>query len=280
METILPSQPSNYKALIKQSLKLYRIGFKRIILLSALLSITAFIPRFLSYIIGQDILLNLPPFSPHRLWFIAVDIASMIFFIGILWRMHCFIRDRHEPLIEDLAKGAKKVFYVIIASLLQGIIIFAIAVITFGLQVLLQTHHLIFNTNISGILLTGAVFIGQLALILYLSTLFIFLIPLITIENKGIIASLERSAFLVWNHWWRVFSVQITPWLTLFFLMALIRFVLHIDIHIYFIEQEHHSLWPTLLQLVIFALFIPWIAALLLVQLKDLELRKHFVTQL
>lgn len=280
MDTILPSHPSSYGQLIKQSFRLYRISFKHIIVLSLLLSIAAFIPRFLSFLIGQDIFLNLSPFSPYRLWFIAVDIISLIFFIGILWRMHCFIHNRHEPIAEDLLVGLKKVAYVIIAAFLQSAIVFAVTIIIFGLQILLQTHHLLFSSEWTSIALTGVVFIGQLALILYLTTLFIFLIPLITIENKGILTSLERSALLGWNHWWRIFSVQITPWLCFFFLLAIIRFVLGADIHIYFFEQGHHSLWSSLLQLILFALFIPWVAALLLVQLKDLELRKHIVTQL
>lgn len=280
MDTLLPSHPSSYRHLIKRSLRLYRISFKSIILLSFLLSLTAFIPRLFSYVIGQDIFLNLSPFSPYRLWLIAIEIICLIFFIGIIWRMHCFIINKHEPLAEDLIIGLKKVWYVLIAAILQSGIVFAVTVILFGLQIVMQTNGLLFHPDWFSILLTLSVFIGQLILILYFSTLFIFLVPLITIENKGILSALKRSAFLVWNHWWRVFSVQITPWLTLFFLLALIRFVLRIDIHIYFVGQGAYSLWISLFQLIIFAFYVPWVAALLLVQLKDLELRKHLVTPL
>lgn len=280
MDTLLPSHPSSYSRLIKRSVRLYRISFKNIILLSVLLSFTAFIPRLFSYVIGQDIFLNLSPFSPYRLWLVAVEIICLIFFIGIIWRMHCFIINKHEPLAEDLFIGLKKVLYVFIAAVLQSGIVFAVTIIMFGLQILLQNNGLLFNPDWMSIVLTLLVFVGQLALILYFSTLFIFLVPLITIEDKGIVSALKRSAFLVWNHWWRVFSVQITPWLTLFFLLALIRFVLRIDIHIYFVGQGAYSLWISLFQLVMFALYIPWVAALLLVQLKDLELRKHLITQL
>ncbi len=92
MDTLLPTQPSSYKELIKNSLKLYRASFSRIIILSFFLSLVVFIPQLLSDIIGQDIFSNLPPFSPHRLWFLVVNLIGITFFIGMLWRMHCVIR--------------------------------------------------------------------------------------------------------------------------------------------------------------------------------------------
>jgi hypothetical protein len=274
MNTLQPSQPSTYTQLMKQSFKLYRASFSHVILFSILLSITAFVPRFLAIIIGQDLFLKLPPLSPNRLWLSAVDIVCLIFLIGIIWRMHCVMRDRHEPLIEDIVMGIKKVIYVFIAALIQTAIVFVVTVSIYGLQILAGMHHLIFNGQVSGILLIGFLFIGQFVLIIYLNTLFVFLTPLIATENKGIFSAIERSASLVWNHWWRVFSVQITPWLVYFLTLMIIRNLLHIDIHIYFLEQEHHTLWPVLFQLGVFALFIPWIAAVLLIQLRDLELRK------
>ena len=79
---------------------------------------------------------------------------------------------------------------------------------------------------------------------------------------------------LVWNHWWRVFSVQATPWLCYLFLLFSLKYVLGINIHIYLLGQTSHSVLISLLHLLIFAIFIPWVAAILVVQLKDLELRK------
>ena len=59
MDTILPSQPSTYRQLIKHSFLLYRASFSKVIFLCCLFSVTVFIPRLLSDAIGQDIFLNL-----------------------------------------------------------------------------------------------------------------------------------------------------------------------------------------------------------------------------
>jgi hypothetical protein len=274
MEPFLPSHPETYSQLIKRSIHLYRASFSKVILLSFLLALVVFVPRFLSLLIGQDIFLNLPPLSPHRFWLAAINIVGLLFFIAILWHTHCVVRGIHEPLIEDVGKGVKKIILVLFATLLQSLIVYAVAAIIYGLQLLLFQYHLLFGKNLVSILLTCFVFMGQFVLILYISTLFLFLVPLIAIENHGILKSLERSVLLVWNHWWRTFSVQFTPWICYLLFLFFIKYILHINIHIYFLEHGVHPLWTTLLNMIIFALFIPWVAAILLVQLKDLELRK------
>ena len=102
--------------------------------------------------------------------------------------------------------------------------------------------------------------------------------PLIAIENKGIVAALERSMRLAWNHWLRIFLMQMTPWFCYLIFLSILKFIFRINVHIYFTNTLVHPLWTSVLQMIIFALFIPWVAAILLVQLKDLELRKHIVT--
>ncbi len=58
-------------------------------------------------------------------------------------------------------------------------------------------------------------------------------------------------------------------------MLGFIRYVVNINVHIYFTQQLQYSVWTTLLQLILFALLLPWIAALMVVQLKDLELRRE-----
>ncbi len=274
MDTLLPTQPSSYKELIKNSLKLYRVSFSRIIILSFFLSLVIFIPRFLSDVIGQEIFLNVPPLSPHRLWLLAVNLIGITFFIGILWRMHCIIRGFHEPLIEDLTVGIKKVIYVFAATLFESAILFAVAIAIYGFEILIKQHHLLLQQQLMMTALITLIFVLQFLLLVYISTLFVFFIPILAIENKGVIGSFEQSVLLVWNHWWRVLSLQFSPWICYLILLILIRSVLGIDIHLYFFKYTTHSIIATLLHFIIFALFIPWVAATLLVQLKDLELRK------
>lgn len=274
MDTKLATTPLNYGPLIKQSLSLYKRSITHVFILSLLLSITVFIPRLLSLLIEQDIFMNLPPLSWQRLWMVAINIVSLVFFIGMLWRIHALMKNKDVPFIKDVLVGVKKVLLVFIAALLQSAILFAIALIMYGAQILLHQYNLLFSTHPLGIILTAFLFIGQFILLLYVATMFIFLFPLIAVENKSILASFEYSVSLAWNHWWRTFSVQITPWLCYLILLLIIRNVFHIDIHIYFMGYGTHTFPTTLLHLFLFALFIPWVAALLLTQLHDLELRK------
>ena len=205
---------------------------------------------------------------------IPIDIVALIFFVAILWHMYCEMRGKHEPFIEDVSVGTKKSIYVFLAAVLQGAIVFAFGVITYGLLFILHHYRLLFINSLLGILLTTAIFFGQVFLLMYISTLFIFFIPLIAIENKGIFKALENSVLIVWNHWWRVFSVQLTPWIVYLALLLLIKYAFNIDIHIYFTPIAQSNMWATILNILVFAFYAPWIASLLLMQLKDLEIRK------
>lgn len=274
MDAILPKHPMAYRQIITTSIKLYKKSFTKVILLSFLLAITVFIPRFLTILVGQDMYLQVSPLSPHRSWFILIDLVSLIFFIGILWHMHCLAVRKHEPLMEDVYVGLKKVIYVSIASLIHSAIMFAVIAIVFGMQILLHANDFSINFDLVTILWISILFFCQFLLIAYISTLFIFYLPIIAIEGLGVLKGLEKSVLLVWNHWWRTISVQATPWLCYALLLVILKFFFRIDIHIYFFDHQSHPLWVSILNLIIFACFIPWVAAVLLVQLNDLELRR------
>lgn len=280
MDTILPLHPESNKKLLKHSLILYRASFFKVIFLSLILATIVFIPRLLSDALGYDIFMSLPPFHPYRLYFVLVNFIGFIVFIAIIWRMNCVIRGVHEPLIQDFRVGVNKVWRVFIATIIQNAIVLAVLMIVIGLQILFFKMNMLSFQYVLGKLFTAVVFIGQFILILYVSTLFYFLTPLIALENKSILTSLERSVSLVWDHWWRVFSLQITPWLCYLILLMIVRKVLGVNIHIFFIPQGPHSIITTVLNIFLFIFFIPWAAATLLVQLKDLELRKELKNEL
>ena len=275
MDTILPSQPAEYKTLLRCSLKLYRASLKKVLLLTLLLTLIVFIPRILSDIIGQDLFSYLPAFSPQRLWLFAIDLAALVFFVAMLWRVHCVIRGYHEPLFEDLKIGLKKACYVFVASIIQSFFLFTVVIAVFFSQVLLLKYDLLFGTALLGKLFTVAVFLSQVILIFYVSTLFLFLVPLIATENKGILIALQKSISLGWNHFWRIISLQSTPWICYLIALSIAKYLLNIDVHIYFVGHGVHTITATIFNMLLFFLFIPWVATLLLTQLNDLELRKQ-----
>ena len=278
MELILPKQPETYLQLLRRSIVLYRLSFRKIVPFAFLLSLTVFIPRLIAYTTGQDIFLTMTFFSPHHLWLMAINLTGLFLFIAIIWHMHCVIVNQHEPMIQDIQIALKKIFYVFIASILQALILVAVIAIAYGMQLLVPFIYASIGKSMFGLLTLICIFFAESFIILYAATLFIFIVPLIAIENKGIISALERSILLVWNHWLRTIVMQMTPWVCFILLLSIMKFILRLDIHIYFSNQVSHPLWVTLLQLVVFALFIPWVAAVLMVQLKDLELRKHILT--
>lgn len=274
MDTTLPTQPSSYTQVIRRSFGLYLTTFKDAIALSLILAVVVFIPRLMSLSAGYDVFASLPPFSPLRFLFLIIEIVGLILFISVLWRIYSHIRHKHEAIKEDLVIGFRKVWAVIVASLIQLAVIAIVMIAFYLIQLAISLNPDIFIGHPIRILILCLIFVLPILVTIYVYTLFYFLIPLIAIENKGIIESLKRSAQLVWHHWWRTFAVQITPWIGYLIALIILRFIFRIDIHIYFIDYDPHSLLAVVLHIIVFALFIPFAATTMLVQLKDLELRK------
>jgi hypothetical protein len=124
--------------------------------------------------------------------------------------------------------------------------------------------------------IVGGAFVAQFCAIFYIYYLFYFYLPLILTENEGAFSSLKKSAVLVWRNWWRTCVVQILPWACYLIFLVIVREAFKLNLHIYFIDNYSPTIGITCLQILLFALFIPWPAATLLVQLRDLELRKNF----
>ena len=136
MNSILPTQPETYSQLLRRSITLYRLSFKKVILFAFLVSITVFIPRLLSDFIGQNIFMNLEPLSPHQLWLMAINFVGLIFFIAIVWHTHCVIIGEHEPMLQDMQIALKKIISVVVAGFIQMLVLIGAASIAFGFQIL------------------------------------------------------------------------------------------------------------------------------------------------
>lgn len=274
METMLPKAPLGNLRLLKKSLVLYKKSFIHVITLSFLLAFTAFIPRILSELIGQDLFVNLPPESPMRLWLIVIDIAAIIFFIGIIWRMHCITLNTHERLLENVRIGIKKIISALVAVVIHTGIIFSFALIIYGFTYLINENTNLLQANTSSLALTAGIMLALLWSVIYVSTLFVFLIPLIAVENQNVLKALEKSVLIGWNHAIRILIVQLIPWICYLLTLIALRNVFNINVHIYFLGNHPHSFISTIVNLLMFTIFIPWSAATLLLQLNDLELRR------
>src|SRR3990167_8317415 len=246
METLLPTQPENYGHLLKRSFHLYRSSFLRIILPALLLSIILFMPQFCPNMILRTTELGGSALVMQTVYQIILNLAALYLFIAILWRMHCVIINKHEPLLEDVSMGFKKLFSVFIAAIFQSIIVLTLAIMVYGIQMLLYQYNLLLSNNWFSIILTIVVFAGQLAVLFYVSALFIFMTPIIVIENKGVISAIERSVALVWNHWLRTITFQLSPWVYYFLCLFLIKFIFRINIHFSLLDQTPYTFWASL----------------------------------
>lgn len=276
---IAPSRfPETYWQLLTRSFTLYRRTLPHVFVLSLLLSLTVFIPRLISLMLGHDPFVTVSILSLPRLWLTLLDILSLFIFAAILWRINSFIREGHEPILDDLKVGLHKIPYIFTAALFQVVLATLLAYCLFFilLQDVTLTQQEILSYDPT---LITIVFLVQFAMAVYLAVLFYFYLAIIVLENKGIIASLEKSAILVWKNGWRTFSLQITPWLFYLLILVILKFIFHAPIHIYYTEGEY-SLFGTGMNLLLFAFFQPWVASVLLVQLRDLELRKKLTNSI
>lgn len=278
MDALLPKVPENNRSLFKRSLRLYAASFPYTGILSIVLAFIVFIPRFVFHMTGYTIGPNIHPLNLNNLFLILINMGSLIFFIAMIWHMYCVSRKRHEPFMEDFVMGAKKFWWAFIAIIIQTVIFLTFATIVYGFNILLYHFHGYFEDHPVLSLLFSLIFSIQFLAMLYLATLFIFYIPLIAIENKGALTALAKSIHLVWNHFWRTIAVQATPWLVYLGILSLIKLIFGLDVYLNFIDNPNQGLSSLLLHFVIFILLIPWVAALLLVQLKDLELRSHLTS--
>jgi len=273
--------PLSYSLLIKRSLNLYRYAFKRTYILGLILAIIFFIPHILSILSNRPELLTPSLFSLDTLWLIAMNLCAFLFLSAMLWRVNCLERNKHETLIEDFKTAFNKLLTIIASILLQICIFIAVGLTAFAIQTplvaLLHSQFLSEGANLTTFLIVP-LFSIQFLLLIFLSILFYFYLPLIVVENDGIVLSLKQSVRLVWGNVLRVLAVQLTPWLVYVLVLILIKTVLPINIQIaLFGLVSHPSLITTggtAVQIFIASLFLPWIVSIILVQLRDLELRK------
>ncbi|EKD54381.1 MAG: hypothetical protein ACD_60C00090G0030 [uncultured bacterium] len=256
-----------------RSFKLYIHSLFHVFGLALILSVIAFIPRFIMLATNQDIFFTTDFFAPQKLWLFLVEISCLIFFLSLLWRIRCFIATIHETLLNDFKRALKKIIPVIVAGFIQGFSIVLINFASFGLYLLLIHEGLSMDKPLL-YLLISILFTLQLAAAIYIYFLFCFYLPLILAEGKSILMSLKESVLLVWKNWWRTFFVQLFPWACYLIVLLIIKNMIPVPVHIYFTEPKFITFYSVLLQILLFALFIPWPAAALLVQLHDLELRK------
>lgn len=261
---MLPTHPENYWQLMARSMKLYRAAFLSVFILALLLSLIAFSPRLLTLYLGKNIFLSSNVFDPKRGALIFVDLISLLFFTAILEYKFRLLTNRIDTVMHDFLVACKKIFLIFLATLIQSGFILLLNISIFGTFFLLHQKYALLETH-AGLLLVIIGCVLQFALWLFIYVIFTFYLPLIVVENKGALSALKRSAQLVCGNWFRTLWVQATPWVVYLLCLTCTGFIPH---------SPHAQAIATSLQILLFALLVPWLTGLLLVQLRDLELRQ------
>ncbi|MHB1946687.1 MAG: hypothetical protein ACYCQI_01060 [Gammaproteobacteria bacterium] len=277
MKVAISSQPERKSQLLLRSMNLYRLSFTHVFYLALTVSIIAFIPRLFTLMIGQDIFTGVALLNPRRLWLIVIDLGCLMLFTAIIWRIRCVITDAHESILDDIEVAIKKLPYIIVSSFLQFLLLYVVTFFFFVLAYFLIFHHNMPELlTIKDEIVSSSILLVQFTLIMYIFFALYFYLPIIVIENKTILPSLRKSAFLVWSNWWKTFLVQITPWIAYLIIIIIINAITKLNLHVYFVPATQNQSWlATIVHIFLFALFIPFFATTMLVQLRDLELRKE-----
>ena len=275
MEALFFSSPQSYKTLMKKSFSIYKENFLITLPFAFLTSLFTFLPRILSDFSGENLLPAFNnPFGFYQFVLALINITALVPFLSIIWHMYCNAKKRHEPLSEDIVMGARKVIFVFISAIIVGLFMLSAIYLAYRSQIYILSF-LSMPADTLKTFFIFAVLAVEYFILWYFYLIFVFFLPLIVIENKNIISSIIKSMSITWNHWWRLFSLQVTPWICYLGLLFFLKDFIGLNIHIYFVQNPSpQNLFVTFLHLIIFMLFIPWVAALLLLQLKDLELRK------
>jgi hypothetical protein len=274
MQYVPATHPENLKQLLKRSFWLYKTVFFKVFLFAVLLAFVTFTPRMIALTHHKDIFYGIPLYHPLRFVILAVDILGLILFAILLERIRSVMDKTHETVGEDIKFSLKKIPLIFCAALIQSFIFTVMSMAVIGFYYFLHSHNLLATTSRIHIFLVTLPVVFQLFFNIYIFILFVYYLPLIITENKGILSSLGKSARLVWGNWWRTFKTQISPWVVYFIVLIVVRYALKINIHIYFLGMDELSWRATIIQIILFVTFIPWSAATLMVQMRDLEFRK------
>jgi hypothetical protein len=256
---------------LSRSWALYRLTFLKAFFLALILSCIEFLPRIIVLLTGVDPFGIKPHVNYYRIFYILFDFIEIVIFAAILWHMQNVALARHESLAEDFRTGLKKLPAILVGAIVQIIIFVAISFTAVAIYFYMHLYQLSPAPDMLQIFVRSIPIILQFLLCVYLFFTLYFYLPLILTEKKNPITALIYSAKLVWGRWIETFWVIVTPWI--FYLIVLLVFkYLGATIHIYTLPHSA-EITPggSLIHIVTFALFVPWFATTMLVQLRNLE---------
>lgn len=268
------TRPETYAELLARSFRLYCQVLRNTFIFGLLVAVILFIPRLICVAIGKNVFLTAVTTS-QLLLFIAMYTSALWFLAAILWCVNCIERNKHENFIIDVEMAGKRILYVLGAAILLSFIGIFSGIASYIVYSIFEYLNLYSYDRYLTDFLFFLVLFTQAGISVFIAIIFYFYFPLIVVENDGILLALKQSARLVWKNIGATCCLQATPWLAYLITLIIIKIVFKVNIHIYFMPIDPVStFYPTVMHIIILALFIPWSSSMTLVQLRDLELRK------
>lgn len=278
---IKPStRPETYSQLVARSLRLYWSVLPRTFFLAFLVATIIFIPRLICVAIGQNVFLAASHVNQILVLYLAMYVSTLWFLAATIWCINCIERNKHKSFIVDIEMAGKRILYVLGAALCIFVVCLVIGLVTGFLNYLFwHLHFYSYDKYLTAILLF-LVLLLQVGFTVTVGTLAYFYFPLIVIEHDGVVTALKQSVVLVRKKIWITLCLQLTPWLAYLLLLIALKMVFQLNINIYFMPLNPvANFYAALLHMIILALFIPWSCSMMLVQLRDLELRKVAISR-
>lgn len=255
--SLYPQSPQGIGTVLDAGFSLYRLSFKRVLPLSIAVAVLAQLPQLAQYLTATSLDEFMAPASwPVLVAWLVVFVPYFACMNGLYLSLDRIARDEPAPPFAVVfVRGLRKVLPVLLATLCYSLLC--------GL---------------------GLVLLVVPGVILMLSLIFYWF--LILFEDAGIGESLSASHRLVWGNWWRTATVVTVAMLVYFAPQMILGAIAGVAFAIGGGIDENTDMETLqtgtaglmlafgLIQALATALLLPMMASVMLVQLRDLQLRK------
>jgi len=247
----LASTPSDLGEILVQGLKLGRQVYRRLFMLTSLIAFLGIVPTACLVWGAGDVPITWTYMlehsrGPYGLAGGLVVLASLLLRALLLNRIAAAAHGRSDALGEEIRKAAHAWLW-----LLAALIVYALAV-GFGTLLLV----------VPGLILAVSLCFWDYGVVL---------------EGLGPINALNASHNLVWGHWWRTVGLLVLMFLPLSVLVAILAAMLGLDLgNMSDTAATGRSVFgQTVLEMVLGAVFGPFIYSIFYLYYHDLKLRKQ-----
>jgi hypothetical protein len=243
----MPDSPQSIGKVLDSGFRLFAYSFKHVFFLVLIAAVAIALPNMIfgnttdPQVMAQSV-------GPMLAMLLVGWLVFLVFYNAVFYRMNALADDRDAGAGEAIGAGLRKMLPVLGAGIL-----FSLAVMVGSLLLL-----------IPGVIL-------MVSLILY--------VPLIVCDDEGVFSALRTSHNLVWGDWWRTTAVFLVPFVVYIVVyMAVAMIVGAVAGASAVTSGEVGDSVYTMINVamvVISVIAYPFFAAIMLVQLNDLKLRKR-----